>query len=180
MQKREFFIRSSENPACPDCQGELEAKEWRKRVKKTAGGKKKIRLIEIRRCKNCGKSTTLLPDDQLPYKHYEEQLIEKVIDDELTEDEQLEIDNYPCEATIARWLAWAEQLKRNAEGQLRAAAYRILDLTERFLGSTESLLISIKERIHRGWLSVVMRVMVNTGGLGVIPSRLDKYPPTLF
>lgn len=160
---------SSEYPSCPDCGGTLEPKEWRKRLKKKAGGEKQFRYIEIRRCKNCGKSTTLLPDDQLPYKHYEEQLVEKVIDDDLTEEELLEIDNYPCEATIARWVAWAEQLKKNAEGQIRSAAYRILDLTDAFLGSTESLLRQIKERIHRGWLSVAVGVMIKSGGLGVLP-----------
>ena len=96
-------------------------------------------------------------------KQYEAQLIEDVIEGVLNEDD-IPIEVFPCEATIERWRKWASQLIHDAEGQIRSAAYRILDLSEEFLGSTESLLERMKERITCGWLAVTLRLMINTGG----------------
>ncbi len=130
-------------------------------------------MIERRRCVNqgCRISHRLIPDILIPYKHYEADLIEDVIDGVITEDD-LETEDYPCEATMGRWRLWAVELLKNAEGQIRAAAYRILDLSEGFLRSTESLLERIQERIPQGWLSVALRIMINTGG-----SSLNADPP---
>jgi len=156
---------------CPVCKGRLEKKDWVKRIKKDAGGKVEKRMIERRKCMNpgCGKCHRLLPDDQVPFKHYDADLIERVIDDDMTDEESLAAEDLPCEATKTRWRAWAVQLLKNAEGQVRSSAHRILDLTDMFLGSTESLLEKIKERIPRGWLGVVLRIMINTGGTGTLP-----------
>lgn len=57
----------------------------------------------------------------------------------------------------------------NAEGQIRSVVHRILDYTDEFLYMKASLLERIKGRIRRGWLSVALKIMVNTGGLGVVP-----------
>lgn len=111
----------------------------------------------------------MLPDDQVPFKHYEAELIEKVIDDDLTDEEELESEDYPCDETKAGWREWAISLLNNAEGQIRSAAYQILDYTDEFLYMKDSLLERIRGRIRRGWLSVAIKIMVNTGGLGVIP-----------
>ena len=96
-------------------------------------------------------------------------MIEKVIDDDFTEDEALAYEDYPCEATMKRWRDWAEQLILNAEGQIRSAAYRVLDLSYEFLGSTESLLKGIKRFATHGWLSFVIKFMVDTGGAETMP-----------
>ena len=156
---------------CPNCGGKLVNKEWVKRGKKEAGGRRIMRLIERRVCKECGESHRLLPDDQIPCKHYSAEVIEKVIDEdyELTEEEALEYENYPCEATMERWKEWARQLVLNAEGQIRSAAHRVLDLSYEFLGSTESLLKGIKKFATRGWLPFVIKIMMDTGGAGTIP-----------
>ena len=98
-------------------------------------------------------------------------MIEKVIDEdyEFTEEEALEYEDYPCEATMERWKEWARQLILNAEGQIRSAAHRVLDLSYEFLGSTESLLKGIKEFATRGWLPFVIKIMTDTGGAGTMP-----------
>ena len=135
------------------------------------GGHKRIRYIERRVCVECGESHRLLPDDQVPYKHYSAEVIEKVVDDEyqFTEEEELEYETYPCEATMGRWRKWAAQLIKNAEGGLRSAAHRVLDLSDEFLGSTESLLKGIKRFAPSGWLTFVIRVMTEAGGAGMMP-----------
>lgn len=158
-------MRSREDPVCLDCGGRLEAKDWVERGKKEAGGHRLIRLIERRRCTECGRSFRLLPDDQVPHKHYSVEVIEKVIEDDFTEEELLEYEEYPCDATVARWKEWFHRLVVNAEGIIRSAAHRVLELSDRFLSSTESLLEGIKDRISLGWLSVIIVIIVNEGGV---------------
>ena len=140
------------------------------------GGKQEWRYIEVRRCPKCGSCDRLLPDDQVPFKHYSEETIRKVIDDALTEDEELEYEDYPCEATKQRWKDWWDKLMLNAEGQIRSAAYRIMEMPTQFLTALNSLLEMIKEQIKEGWLAVILRLMINTGGLGVLP-RAAAEPP---
>ena len=121
-------------------------------------------LIERRKCTNdsCRRTHRLLPDKCIPHKHYSSELIEDVIDGVIDED-SVANENYPSESTLQRWRLWAEQFLRNAEGKLRSAAYRILDLSEKFLGDRMSLLEGLKERINYGWLSVAVRAYINTG-----------------
>ena len=78
------------------------------------------------------------------------------------EDEALE--EGPSPETMKRWLAWWEKLKTEAEGRIRSAAYRILDLSDVFLGSRDSLLGKIKERLVEGWLAATIKIMCNSGG----------------
>lgn len=119
--------------------------------------------IEVRKCTNpsCRRKHRLLPDISIPYKHYEASVIEDVSDG--TIEEEMILENYPSESTIQRWKRWAEDFLRNAEGQIRSAAYRILDLSDEFLGTRESLLEALKERLNCGWLSVAIRIYINTG-----------------
>ena len=149
---------------CPVCGGKLEKKGWVTRIEKKAGGGRETLLIEIRKCTNesCRKCHRLLPDELLPYKHYDAELIEAVIDGVASEEDEA-LEEGPSPVTMKRWQEWWERLRAEAEGRIRSAAYRILDLSEQFLGSRESLLERIKERIVEGWLAATMKVMCNSG-----------------
>ena len=112
----------------------------------------------------CGKTHRLLPGfNVLPYKHYDAGLIEEVVEGTSDEEALLEKD-YPSESTLKRWKAWAEELLRNVEGQLRSTAYRVYDLSYEFLKSERSLLEELKERIDFRWLTAVIRIYIDTGG----------------
>ena len=156
---------------CEECGIRLENKDWTKRLKRGIDGQKEFRLIEIRRCPRCGRSHRLLPDDQIPFKHYEAEVIEKVVDDgyEFDDEEAEALDEGPCDATRQRWIVWSKGLLQNAEGALRSAAYRILDLSDRFLGSTESLLKGIRCWRPVGWLVRTVDIVLDIGGLGLLP-----------
>lgn len=52
--------------------------------------------------------------------------MEKVIGDELTEDE--EIEDYPCDTTRMKWRTWAVQLVKNAEGQIRKTLHEVFGM----------------------------------------------------
>lgn len=124
-------------------------------------------LVERRKCTNdeCGKTHRLLPGYKvLPYKHYDAGIIEEVV--EGTQDEDtLANEQYPSESTLKRWRAWADELIRIVEGQLRSTAYRVYDLSYEFLKSETSLLEELRERIgcYR-WLTTVIRIYIDTGG----------------
>ena len=70
------------------------------------------------------------------------------------DEEALSEEYQPSESTLQRWRKWAEEFIRNAEGKIRSAAHRILELSDEFLGSRMSLLEGLKERIDYGWLAV--------------------------
>lgn len=147
------------------CGGKLEKKDWVNRINEKIGGKKDWLRIERRKCTNqsCGKTHRLLPDICIPYKHYDAGVIEDVIDGTLNEDALCD-EIYPCDLTVKRWREWAKEFLQNAEGQIRSAAYRILDLSEEFLWSGRSLLEELRERLNYGWLAAAIRIHINTGG----------------
>ena len=162
--QKAFFVRSNEEHVCPVCGGKLEKKGWVSRTCRKEDGSGETYKIENRKCRNksCRKNHRLLPDILLPNKHYEADLIEAVIDG-LAGEEDPRLEDGPSDSTIRRWREWGKNFAEEAEGKIRSAAYRILDLTEEFLGSRESLPGMIKERLVQGWLPVAMRVLYNTG-----------------
>lgn len=123
-----LWIISNEEPTCPACKSRLEKHGWIYRIKRFAGNLKGWRRIEVRKCTNrkCGKKHRLLPDDQVPYKHYEAALIERVIADRLTENEILETEDYPCDSTVKRWKIWAKSIMYDKEQCLKAILIALL------------------------------------------------------
>ena len=167
-----FRIRSNENPLCPYCGGTQEKKEWTDRVRRKAGGEKVRYKIEVHRCtnENCGKCNRQLPDIWLPYKQYEADLIEDVVDGVITEADLIkEGHDYPCETTLKRWKEWAEKLMVNAEGYIRTTLHRVFELPYSFLATQISLLEEIQDRIPQGWLKAIVATMINTGGAAAMP-----------
>jgi hypothetical protein len=134
-------------------------------VYKTAGGKKNWYAINRLKCTNkkCGKLHNELPDCMLPYKHYGSQIIEDVVDEAVGPDD-LETENYPCEATMNHWKWWMLHNEKNINGQMKSMLHHLLDLDIEFLKSGESLLEELRKRISTGWLSVVIRFIYNSGG----------------
>lgn len=73
-----------------------------KRYIKTKYGKKNEIILRRFKCKSCGKVHRELTDQVIPYKHYERDVIEGVIEGLITP-EVLGFEDYPCEATMKRW-----------------------------------------------------------------------------
>lgn len=138
---------------------------------KIAGGSKEWYQIRRLKCTNdkCARLHNELPDCMCPYKHYDAGLIEDVVDGIVSEDD-IEIEDHPCEGTIKHWKWWMKLNEQNIEGQLRLTAHRFLDLDDGFLRSTGSLLEKLKKRISPGWLKASARFIYNPGG------RIEPYP----
>ncbi len=67
--------------------------------------------IEIRRlkCTACGTLHRELPRELYPYKQYEAEVIQGVLEGLIT-CETLGFEDYPCEVTMIRWIAQKSQL----------------------------------------------------------------------
>lgn len=165
-------IVCNEEVRCPVCGAKLNKKDYVRRVFKKAGGSKEWYRIERRKCKSCGKTHRLLPDKWASYKHYGAELIEDVVDGAVSA-EDAATEDYPCEATMKRWCQWFEDIRENAEGYLRTAGYKVLELSDEFLKSPLSLLEGLRDKLYRGWLRLTLRIMCNTGAVMKPPSADD-------
>lgn len=70
---------------------------------RTKGRKTTYLTIKRYRCIVCGTIHRKLPDDILPFKQYEAELIKGVAEGLITSD-TLGYEDYPCEATMKKWL----------------------------------------------------------------------------
>lgn len=111
----------------------------------------------------CRRLHSGLPDFLSENKHYDNRLIEDVID-EVVSEEDPGYEDHPCGMTMMRWRNWFVRNLTSMEGQIRSAGVRILDFSEEFLKSTEFLLEELRRRISPGWLGVVLRIIYNSGG----------------
>lgn len=87
---------------CPICSGDLQYRDSVIRFVRTKN--RETKCIDVRRlkCLNCGVIHRELPDDVIPYKQYEAEIIFGVIEGLITP-EVLGFEDYPCEMTMRRW-----------------------------------------------------------------------------
>ena len=160
------MINSREELHC-SCGCALRLRDHRRRIWRKEGGEKQWLMIGRYWCEKCQRLHSALPNFLAKYKHYDNRIIEDVIDGVVTEDDP-GYEDHPCGMTMMRWRNWFVRNLAAMEGQMRSAATRFLDLTEEFLRSTDSLLEGLRERISPGWLGVVLRVICNSGGCLVV------------
>lgn len=160
-----FFVISEEISRCPICGGVLKKRDTRLRIHKVAGGKKEWYVIRRLQCcnENCRRIHNELPDILVPYKHYEAELIEDVVDEVVTE-EDIECEDYPCLNTMRNWKRWIEANEEHIDGQVKSTIDRLHDLGTEFVRSMDPILKELRKRISPGWLKAVCRLVYNSGG----------------
>lgn len=134
-----------------------------------AGGETEWYLINRLQCSNdeCRRLHNELPDNLIPYKHYDAQLIEDVVESVVSETDR-ECEDYPCEQTMNHWKYWMQINEGHIDGEMKSTADRLLDLGTEFARSTDSLLKELRERVSPGWLKTVSWFLYNAGG-GLVP-----------
>ncbi len=89
---------------CKKCGGHnLKHRRYLKRILKGANGSVVWVTIEQLQCKDCNMTMRNLPPNILPYKHYDREIIEGVIDGALTSYD-LYCEDYPSEQTMKKWI----------------------------------------------------------------------------
>lgn len=101
----------------------------------------------------------VLPKKAVPFKHFEAEVIENVVDGLISPGDE-EIENHPCESTAVRWKRWIAGNKAQIDGALAAVhnRYRIFKHTQ--LDMTVSLLEQLRE-IEDDWLQIVDLILWN-------------------
>lgn len=88
---------------CQKCGGVLKRYDSVKRQIRKKGNEKGYIRIERFKCTKCNHVYRVLPDVVYPYKQYESEIIDGVREGIITS-ETLGFEDYPCEATMKRWL----------------------------------------------------------------------------
>ena len=90
---------------CPDYSSELHYRDSRERIWRTYRGKTLHILIRRLQCPRCHRLHNELPNILVPHKHYGAEVIENVVDEVVTPDDE-DTEDYPCAATMERWKEW--------------------------------------------------------------------------
>lgn len=93
---------------CPKCGGKLRYFDTVKRVVRTKARATEWIAIRRLRCAVCGSLHRELPEELFPYKQYEAEVIIGVREGFIT-CETLGFEDFPCEMTMARWMALDQQ-----------------------------------------------------------------------
>lgn len=93
---------TTDESTCPDCGGSLKYYDSVTRI--AIRKRRTIEHVKIRRlhCTDCGKLHRELPDDIFPYKQYDADIIQGVVEGLIT-CETIGFEDYPCEMTMFRW-----------------------------------------------------------------------------
>ncbi len=113
-------------------------------------------------CKRCGRLHLELPDLLVPQKHYAAEVIENVVDEVSTEEDE-STEDYPCQDTMHRWKRWLAFCGTQIEGQLRSIGERLLGLGRDILEASDSILQALRVD-GAGWLGICLRAIYNSGG----------------
>lgn len=88
---------------CPICGGILKYRDHTQRIVRTKGRASDYIQVRRMRCTKCGSIHRALPKFVIPYKQYEAEIINGVLEGYITP-ATIGYEDYPCEATMARWI----------------------------------------------------------------------------
>lgn len=100
---------TGDRTTCPKCGGKLKHYDTVKRIVRMKGGLIERTKISRVYCSACGAVHRLLPENLLPFKQYEAEIIFGVLEGLITSD-TLGFEDYPCEMTMLRWHSHESQL----------------------------------------------------------------------
>lgn len=169
----EWKCRGDKKTVCPNCQEPLKYRDSRKRHIRQEGGQKLWGRIRRLYCTRCHRLHNELPTNLSPYKHYEVEVIEGVVDGVITPDD-LESEDYPCVQTMERWKEWISHNRLFIEGYIRFIGFQLLNLGVEFLKYQGSIQEYLRKRYNdrtKHWLTIINRVIYNTG------ASLEPWPP---
>ena len=144
-----IYIISEEVHRCPKCEDKLKVKDYRERQGWTKYGEKRHYLLRCLQCKECGGIHIELPDILLPYKRYNTEAIESVLNG----------DDSDCVASIRtkkRWLSWYERIWLQMLLLLWSITHKGQDLSR-------PEIINREKPKEAGWLKTAVMAIINSG-----------------
>ena len=144
-----IYIISEEVHSCPKCGGQLNNKDYRERQGWTKYGDKHHYLLRRLQCKECGAIHIELPYFLLPYKRYNAEAIESVLNGKDSD----------CVASIRtkkRWLGWYDRIWMPILYLLNSILNKDQDLSRLEEHTAE-------KPKEAGWLKTAVMTIINSG-----------------
>jgi len=153
-----FFVRSAEIVPCPCCGKLLIVIGSRPRVWYQSSGGRSILIIRRLRCESCFKIHHELPDLLVPYKRYDAESIEGVLNEPPRRD--IAVD----ESTLSRWKLWFAAWVVYAQGCLQMISIRYNLPVENSSDRPQSALQRLGQFVGNadGWLRRIVRPIANS------------------
>jgi hypothetical protein len=149
-------ISRNESICCPLCDGGLVYRDSKLRKLKNLLGEISHFLLRRLHCTECEKLHTELPAIIQPYRHYDSDAIQSVLDDSE--------DGAACAAdnsTIRRWKTEFAEAKPDMNQRLASVYAQMLD-EKVSIANTVNILYRIKIKTKH-WLAYVMELLINSG-----------------
>lgn len=136
----------------------MKCKDRRKRIGRTLDGDRSVYLVRRMYCYDCHIMHVELPDFLIKYKHFEVQIIEDTIDENISVE-----DGYPApsEMTMRRWQDWFASIHSVMDSILYSVRAMLEDLLPCLIN--EDSLASALRSQGEGWLITAFSVMINAG-----------------
>ena len=138
------------------CNGKLDYRDSKLRKVINLFGETRSFLLRRLRCTECKKLHTELPDTIQPYKHYDSDTIQSILDD-CAEALACAADD----STVRRWKNEFTEAEPDINQRL-ASVYAHLSNGEVPIAATVHILDRIKAKAKR-WLAFVMKLLINSG-----------------
>jgi len=151
-----FTVITDEILCCPLCGGILLYLDSKPRGLKNLAGLVSRFLLRRLRCSACGKIHTELPDIIQPYKHYDSETIQHVLDGSAGASYCAADDS-----TMRRWKSSFAESAADISQRLTSIRARISDEKIPIQKSEEILNLIRGEEKH--WLAFVMALLINSG-----------------
>lgn len=85
-----------------ECGGDMKHHDKAVRIVREKGGAKHRIYIERVKCEKCGKIRRIFPENILPHKQYDKEIVDGVKEG-LIDSDTLGFEDYPCELTMKHW-----------------------------------------------------------------------------
>jgi hypothetical protein len=149
-------IRPTRDSICPQCGGALKYRDSRKRGVKNLFGEARCFFLRRLRCTVCGRFHTEIPDIILPYKRYDAETIQSVLDGEESATACAADDS-----TMHRWRASFAEAEADM-GQRIASVYACEEDALVPIVSGVDVIAHIRSAKPR-WLPFVMKLLIMAG-----------------
>jgi len=156
-EKTEIYtIISMVASKCPKCGGSVYHRDNKFRSSKKLCGE--VRRFKLRRllCDNCTKLHTEIPDIIQPFKHYDSETIQSVIDGG-----EKAMDCVADDSTINRWKSDFAKATPDIEQRLASAYVQETGIKPPALSS--ATILAYIQVMQKRWLAFVMWLLINNG-----------------
>lgn len=151
-------MNCSDDLMCPTCRRKRKLYDHVRRYVRKYKDKHVTVYVPRLKCE-CG-IQRVLPQNIVPYKHFEAEVIENVVDEIIYPGDE-EIENHPCESTADRWKKWIAGNKTQIDSALAAVNNRYRLFEGSHLNMAVSLLKQLREN-YDSWLEIIDKILWNS------------------